>query len=179
VRRLQITARTAGNARASVAAVREQLRAIGGVDVGSVWALSNAQKAARAEVLSSTLPMAPLIVTGMVLAGMGVYGILAFAVARRARELAIRVALGATRRDIGRMVALHGARLAAAGALAGVGLSWALTRVAQGMGGIFDGPGWQAFAAPLLVLAALATIAAWLPARRAMRTDPALLLREE
>ena len=104
---------------------------------------------------------------------------LAFAIARRSRELAVRVAIGATGRDLIRLVTTQSARLIVTGIALGIGLTFALSRIVRvsgGAGSIYD-PGWPAFAAPVLVIAAIGGLATLVPSRRAMRIDPAAILR--
>jgi hypothetical protein len=114
----------------------------------------------------------------LVLAVTGVYATLAFSVAERRRELAVRVALGAGAPDIVRLVLSAGLTLAAAGTLCGAIAAFAVTRV---MGSLLFGiaPTDPAtFAAAAGVLLGAAAIACYLPARRAGRVDPAAVLRD-
>lgn len=129
------------------------------------------------ETLVLAYPLAPLIATGLLLTAAGIYGVLAFAVARRANELAVRIAVGATRGRLVRLMLAHTLRLVAIGLTCGVGVTFAVTRIAQGSGGIFDSPGWGAFLVPIAIVAAVGALATWVPSRRAMRVDPATLLR--
>ena len=113
----------------------------------------------------------------MLLTAAGIYGVLAFAVSRRATELAVRMAVGATGRDLLRLVAAHSLRMLAVGTAIGIALTFALTRVAQGRGGVFDSPGWQAFVVPMLLILVIGTIATLIPMRRALKINPTTLLR--
>jgi hypothetical protein len=131
------------------------------------------------EMLVGTAPLFPLIAIGTLLTAAGIYGVLAFAITRRARELAVRVAIGATRRDIAWLVASHALRLVAAGGALGLAVTFALGRVVRAIGGagsVFD-PEPHVFVAPALVVLAIAAIATWVPSRRATRIDPASVLR--
>jgi predicted permease len=116
---------------------------------------------------------------GLALAAFGLYGVLAFLVARRTREIGVRMALGATPSSVSRLVLGSAARWLAAGLLAGLALSLALARALRGLLlGISGGdPAAWIFAATVLFIAALA--AAWLPARRAALVDPMVALRHE
>jgi putative ABC transport system permease protein len=117
--------------------------------------------------------------TGLVLAGIGLYGLISFLVAERTREIGVRVALGARPRDIVRLVVSDAARWTAVGVTIGVAASAGLLRVLQGLlyGAqrmdvrIFGGAG--------LVLSFVAILAAWLPAHRAARIDPMDALRHD
>jgi predicted permease len=132
------------------------------------------------EMLIGTAPLAPLIATGMLLTAAGIYGVLAFAIARRSKELAVRVAIGASVGDIVRLVTAHSLRLIALGTFLGVGATFALTRVVRASGGagsMFDAP-WAAFAIPVLLIAVIGALATWIPSRRALRINPAVLLRD-
>jgi putative ABC transport system permease protein len=134
---------------------------------------------AAQELLVGTAPLLPLIAIGMLLTTAGIYGVLAFAIARRARELAVRMAIGATARDLARLVSAHSLRLVAAGIACGIALTFALSRIVRASGGagtIYD-PDWPAFAAPVLIVAAIGALATFVPSRRAMRIDPAAVLR--
>lgn len=115
----------------------------------------------------------------LLLACIGLYGLLSYEVARRTRELGIRIALGARRREVMRLVVRRGLLLALAGAVLGIGAAVAVTRLmATRLYGVrpFD-PATFAGVSILLVLVALA--ASTIPARRAMRIDPMVALRDE
>jgi putative ABC transport system permease protein len=115
----------------------------------------------------------------ILLAAMGLYGVVSYAVSQRSRELGIRMALGADRREILRLVIGQGARMIVAGLA--VGLLAALA-VARALSSLLFGVGTVdplSFAAVSAVLAAVALVACWLPAVRAARVDPLHVLRHE
>jgi len=115
----------------------------------------------------------------LALSCLGLYGLLSYEVARRTRELGIRMALGAQRRDLMRMVVRKGALLLLIGIAAGVCLSLGVTRLLASMlyGVHSADPLTMTSVAVLLTLVALA--ACYVPTRRAMRVDPMAALREE
>jgi putative ABC transport system permease protein len=118
-------------------------------------------------------------VLGLLLAAVGLYGIVAFTVGLRTREIGVRMALGATRRDVLRLVIGDGMRLAAIGIGAGMLLAAGLTRVmAQFLFGV-SALDPLVFAVIPLALAAVALLAAYVPARRAAAADPLVALRAE
>jgi ABC-type antimicrobial peptide transport system permease subunit len=115
----------------------------------------------------------------LLLAALGVYGVMAFNVGQRRREFGIRTALGATMRDVSSLVLRQGIRLVTLGTVAGLLGYVAVSRLLRGF--VFD-------ISPLdpaslligpFVLPAVATLACWLPARRAARVDPLEALRNE
>ncbi len=118
-------------------------------------------------------------VLAMALACIGLYGLLSYEVARRTRELGIRMALGAQRRDLMRLVVRQGFVLALAGVAIGISAAIGVTRLLQSI--LFDvrsyDPATYAGVASLIVLVALAACS--IPARRAMRVEPVVALREE
>ena len=118
-------------------------------------------------------------VLAMALACIGLYGLLSYEVARRTRELGIRMALGAQRRDLMRLVVRQGFVLALAGVAIGISAAIGVTRLLQSI--LFDvrsyDPTTYAGVASLIVLVALAACS--IPARRAMRVEPVVALREE
>ncbi len=115
----------------------------------------------------------------LLLSAIGIYGVLAYAVTQRTREFGIRVALGASARDVLRMVVGQGLRLAAIGLVIGIAGALALTRLMTTL--LFDvkptDPG--VFAMTALALAAVAVIASFVPSIRALRIRPANALRYE
>jgi predicted permease len=115
----------------------------------------------------------------LALAVVGIYGVVAFSVARRTQEIGVRMALGAQRGDVLRLVVGEGARLALIGVAIGVAASFAVTRLISSLlfGVSATDPVTFAGLAALLSLAALA--ASYIPARRAMRVDPMVALRYE
>ncbi|HYK35119.1 ABC transporter permease [Alloacidobacterium sp.] len=122
-----------------------------------------------------TLVMGGLALT---LAAIGLYGVLAFAVAQRTREIGIRIAMGADKSNISVLVLRQVGMLAIAGLAAGSALSWAAVGLLQHSGGLHPAPIWlQLLADFVLVLVMLA--AGYLPARRAASVDPMEALRAE
>jgi len=115
----------------------------------------------------------------LLLALIGLYGILSSAVTRRSRELGLRMALGATAAGIQRMVVSRGLALASVGLGIGLAGCWALTRLMKSLLYGVDAIDLKTFAAVAAFLAAVAIVTCWIPARRASRLDPMAILREE
>jgi predicted permease len=116
---------------------------------------------------------------GLLLAAVGLYGVVSFLVVQRTQEIGVRVALGATRQDIARLMLSHAARWTVSGAVIGGAASLIVTRWLKSL--LFNVPArdpWSLLAAcALLVAAALA--AGWIPSRRAAMLDPTTALRRE
>ena len=115
----------------------------------------------------------------LVLASIGIYSVMSYTVALRTREMGIRMALGARNVDVVRMVVGYGARLAGIGVLIGALMAVLLTRL---LGGLVQGVGTTdplTFVGTAVVLGGVAVLASWLPARRAVKVDPAQTLRAE
>ena len=115
----------------------------------------------------------------LLLAGVGIYGVMAYSVTQRKQEMGIRVALGASRSNIFKLVVGHGMMLAACGVVLGILASFGLTRL---MSSLLFGVGAvdaKVFLAAALVLGSAALVACLVPARRATRVDPIVALRYE
>jgi ABC-type antimicrobial peptide transport system permease subunit len=122
---------------------------------------------------------AGLAALAVMLAFVGLYGVLSYLVALRSRELGVRVALGASPRALGRLVLREGARQIAAGSIVGLALAVvASSRIASLLYGVSPRDP-TVFIVATLVLLVGATLAAVVPARRAMLVDPASALRED
>lgn len=115
----------------------------------------------------------------LLIAAIGIYGVIANLTAMRLHSIAIRVALGAVYRDIMRMILGNGLRLVGAGLLAGCALTYALIRVLATQIPGMDFPGAWIIAIGMFLLATVGLLACWLPAHRAARVDPLIALREE
>jgi ABC-type antimicrobial peptide transport system permease subunit len=115
----------------------------------------------------------------LVLASLGLYGLLAYAVAQRSREIGLRIALGATPRAVVAMIAARGVGLAIVGLGAGVIAGWAATRTMSGV--LYGVPAndLPTFGAVVLLLGTVALVACVVPAARASRVDPMIVLRDQ
>ena len=115
----------------------------------------------------------------LLLASIGLYGVLSYAVTQRSKEIGLRMALGASAGDVTRLVVGHGIALTGAGLAIGLVTSWASTRALKGLlyGISSTDPTTIAGVAALLMLISLS--ACWIPSRRASRLDPIVILREE
>jgi putative ABC transport system permease protein len=113
----------------------------------------------------------------LALAAVGVYGVIAYSVRERTREIGVRVALGATAMVVGRLVLGHGLRLVGTGVTIGLIAAGALTRLLERLlFGVEPLDAWT-FAVTPIVLLIVATIASYVPARRGMHMAPADVLR--
>jgi putative ABC transport system permease protein len=126
-----------------------------------------------------TLLVGSFAAFALLLAGVGIYGVIASVVQQRQREIGIRLALGATRAAVATAVVRRCIVNVTAGAVAGLALFWAARHVLKAwLFGITPGDP-RVLAAAIMVLGAVALVASWIPARRAARIDPALALRIE
>ncbi len=117
--------------------------------------------------------------SALLLAAIGIYGLMTYTVEQRVREMGIRLALGAQPGDVRNMIVLHGMRLALAGAAIGGAAAFGLTRfLASFLFGV-QAIDPVAFILAPIVLSTVALAAVWLPARRASSVDPILALRWE
>jgi predicted permease len=116
---------------------------------------------------------------GLLLACIGLYGLLSYEVARRTREIGIRAALGAQRRDVLRLVIKQGLLLVVFGAVAGIGASFAVTRFLQSLLFGVRATDFWTFAVVCGLLILVGMLACYIPARRATRVDPMVALRYE
>ena len=118
-------------------------------------------------------------VTALLLAGLGIYGVISYTVSERTREIGIRLALGAETRSILRMVLHQGLGLAITGAAVGLGcavaISWLMAGVVNGV----RASDAMTFAGLAVLLITVALLASYIPARRAIRVEPVIALRYE
>jgi putative ABC transport system permease protein len=180
LRTVRFLVRASGDPAALVQPVRRSFRdAVPGLVVSNTFTLEQIRTVQGQEALVGTAPLFPLIVIGMLLMSSGLYGVLAFAVSRRTRELAVRMAIGAEWATQVRLVMAQSLRLAVLGSACGIALTFGLSRLVRAAGGegsLYD-PAWPAFVLPVFLVLVVAMLATWVPARRALRVDPARLLR--
>jgi putative ABC transport system permease protein len=116
---------------------------------------------------------------GLVISSVGVYGVMAYLVSQRMREIGVRIALGATRSNVMRMVLLNACALVIPGLIIGAIAAWYLTAVARTFLFGIEATDSRAFAAAFVSLAVAALVASAIPARRAASADPLIALRAE
>ena len=115
----------------------------------------------------------------LVLAGIGIYGVVSYSVTQRAREIGIRMALGAQPSDVVRLVLAQGGKISVAGIVMGSAASLGLTRLMVTLLYSVNAVDAATFAVVAFVLALIAMVASYIPARRTLRVDPMIALRQE
>jgi putative ABC transport system permease protein len=177
---MSVVARTAGDPAALVSAVRGEVRALDPeVAVFGVNTMTGVLSGAVAQRRISTWLLAAFACVALVLATVGIYGVLAYSVAQRTREIGIRMALGAQTRDVLRLVLGQGLLLALAGVGLGVCGALALTRLMAGLLYGVSATDPATYALISLLLVSVALLACLIPAWRATRVDPMAALRYE
>ncbi|MFN0122413.1 MAG: ABC transporter permease, partial [Blastocatellia bacterium] len=172
--------RATANAAALAPVVRQTIAAIDPMLAAtSVTTLEEQLTAHLARPRFSALLLNCLAALAVTLAIIGIYGVVAYAVTERRRELGIRLALGAQGRDIARLILGENLRLVAAGIGAGLVGAALLTRLLQRLLYGVSATDPLTFAGIALLLLCVALLACWLPAMRAMRVDPLVALRHE
>ena len=177
---LSFAVRTTGNPAAAAPAVEKIVQAVDpavGIDAMIPMDRLVASSVARPRFYAVLLGVFSGV-AGM-LAAIGIYGVLAYAVVERTREIGIRIALGAQRRNVLRLVLREGATLTIAGIALGLAGAAAATRVLQSM--LFGVAPLDptTFAVVSAIFGAVATLASYMPARRATRVDPMVALRND
>jgi putative ABC transport system permease protein len=172
--------RTHGDPKLLVNAITEQLReASGGFPVTEVRTMDELLGTQLARQSFNMMLLTTFGVIALVLAAIGIYGLMAYSVAQRTQEMGIRMALGADRSAIRMLVVLHGMTLAVIGVVVGVAAAFGLTRLMASL--LFGVKSWDpaVFITVPIILTAVALLAVWLPATRASRLDPMQALRVE
>ena len=177
---LELMVRSPMDPSSLAAAVREGVAAI---DPDLAISQIATMERVRAETLTQERVAAQTVslfaMLGLALAALGTYGVISYAMARRTRELAIRAAIGAAPRALIRLVMGHGLGLAGFGVLAGLGLAVAFHRVVASQLSQVAAADPRIYGGVAVLLLGVGAAASWLPARRAIKVDPAIALRAE
>jgi predicted permease len=158
-------------------AVQEQLRQATGLPVSDIRSMSQIVSRSTSRERFNTLLMTVFALSALALAAIGIYGVMAYAVQQRTREIGVRLALGAEPGAVRRMVVMQGMRLALSGVVIGVAAAYGLSRY---MSTLLFGVAARdpvVFVGVPLLLAIIALIAVWVPAARASQIDPLNALR--
>ncbi len=172
--------RTHGDPHLSIPAITEQLRiASAGFPVAHIRTMNEVMGGSTARQSFNMLLLTIFGAVALLLASIGIYGLMAYSVAQRTQEMGIRMALGADRSAIRNLVVWQGMRLASVGIVAGIAASFGLTRLLSTF--LFGVKPWDpaVFVSASLILTAIALLAVWLPAARASKVDPMQALRAE
>jgi putative ABC transport system permease protein len=175
---LYVSIRSSMDPHSLVSALRAQIVAVNrGQPISDVQTMEERLESASAQTRSMMLLIGVFSATALILALVGIYGVIAYSVAQRTQELGIRIALGASSADIFRLVIGNGLRLAVAGTVIGLVASFALTRLMASL--LFQTSATDpiTFVGSAFVFAVVAALASYLPARRAMRINPTDALR--
>jgi|HubBroStandDraft_6_1064221.scaffolds.fasta_scaffold07315_4 putative ABC transport system permease protein len=160
--------------------IQRELRvASGGLPVAHIRTMEQVMGESTSRANFGTTLLAIFAGTALVLAAVGIYGLMAYSVQQRTQEIGIRMALGATPVNVRSMVVWQGMRLAIAGVVIGVAAGLGLTRLMAGL--IYGVKTWDpiAFISVAVLLSVVSWLATYIPARRASRVDPIVSLRYE
>jgi predicted permease len=173
-------ARTHGDPHPSIPAVAEQLRiASNGFPVAHIRTMDEVMGHSTARQSFQMLLLTIFGAVALLLAAIGIYALMAYSVAQRTQEMGIRMALGADQSLIRRLVVWQGMSMTLIGVVAGVGASFALTRLLSNLLFAVKPCDPMVFISAPVILTAIALLAVWLPAARASKVDPMKALRME
>jgi predicted permease len=172
--------RTTSNAALSAAAIRGEVRAVNkNLPPPVIRSMDNILADSVAQPRYQTLLLDLFGIAALVLAAIGIYGVISYSVAQRNHEIGVRMALGAEKSDVLRMVVGQGLKLALIGVAIGIVGALALTRFLASMLYGVTPADTLTFVAVSLILIAVALLAGYIPARRAAKVDPMVALRYE
>jgi putative ABC transport system permease protein len=161
------------------AAIQTLRRLDANLAVSKVQTVEHAMAESLAQERLSALVSVAFAVVGLLLAALGLYGLLAYLVSQRTKEIGVRLALGASAAELTRSVVASGYRLVVSGAVMGVAIALAAFRLLSAI--LFGVSPYDplTYAAVVLVLTIVAGIASYVPARAVTRVEPLLALRQE
>ena len=182
--RLVVRAASGQNSRDSLAslavAIRNQIRALEPNEpVNQVISMDRRLSDSVAQRRYQTLLFGVFAAVALVIAAVGIYGVISYGVGQRSHEIGIRMALGAQSGDVLRMVIGQGMRLTMIGAALGVAAALGLTRALESLLFGISATDSVTFVSVTLLLVIVALVASYIPARRATKVDPLLALRHE
>jgi predicted permease len=171
--------RTQGEPYSVSTAVQEQLRQVTGLPVSNIRSMEEVVSRSISQQRFNVLLMSVFGASALLLAAIGIYGLMAYSVAQRTQEIGIRIALGAEAEQVRRMVVVQGMRLAIIGVVVGLAAAWGLTRLMASVLYQVQARDPAVFIVMPLVLTIVSLIAVWLPARRASTVSPLTALRAQ
>jgi putative ABC transport system permease protein len=175
-----VVLRTEGDPMSLVGAARSAIQSVDrALPLSNIGSMDDVMSSARSRPRFLTLLLTMFSSLSLILAALGIYGVISYAVAQRTNEIGIRMALGAQGGDVIRLVGAQGARLAIAGTVIGGVGALALTRVLKDMLFGVSSVDPLTFLAMAGALIAVTLFACYIPARRASRVDPLIALRYE
>jgi putative ABC transport system permease protein len=176
----EIVVRSSSSAASVVAGIRQTVQSIDkDLPVTDIEAFPEAVGASVAQERFRTLLMSSFSGIALILAGVGIFGVISYSASQRTHEIGIRMALGAQRRAVLRLILGQGTKLALLGLGAGAVAALLLTRLMAGLLYGVSATDPLTFGAVAIVLLGVAVTACYIPARRAMRVDPIVALRHE
>jgi predicted permease len=178
--RMTLVIRTKGDPEALAGPVREEIRTLDkDLPPYNIKSMRDLLYESLARQRFTTMLLIVFAGLAVVLASVGIYGVMSYAVAQRTHEIGIRMALGAQTSDVSRMVIAQGMRVTTIGVGIGLGAAFLLTRLLESLLFKISTTDPATFILIPVLLAAVSLFACYLPARRAMRVDPLVALRYE
>ncbi len=177
---MRLAVRTAADPVSVLAAIRREVKAIDpNLALSQIFTMEQLVTQTTGQRRFTLLLAGVFAALSLLLAGLGIYSVMACAVAQRTRELGIRMALGAQRGDVLRLVIRQGMRLALTGTIFGLLAAWGVTRLMKSLLFGVSATDPLTFALIAATLLSVALLACWIPARRATKVDPMIALRCE
>ena len=179
-RSMALSVRTRGDPSTVISSIREQIKTVDkDLALANLTTMTTVLDRSVASRRSSMVLLAAFSVAALLLAAIGICGVLFYAVAQRGHEIGVRMALGAQARDVLRLIMMQGFKLALLGVAIGLGASFVLTRLMKSLLYEVSTTDPLTFAAIALLLMLVALAACYLPARRATKVDPMVAIRYE